>query len=664
MAYWCDEGIVIQIEGPGGPTEVALSQPYARIGSHLQSDVVLDDPSVAKRALYLHASEAGLYCLNLDVPEASAEAVDRWLAPDDVVEVGPYRLRARLASGMSTSHPSRVRLVERGTAGVPIPVLNVFCDRLLKDKRRLRARLSLIGRRPQCSLRLRGHEVSSFHCVLYWHERRLWSVDLNASNATLLNGEPFDCREIQLHDNLDVGEFRLVYCRLSPRNWQPNDAAQRIAETWQASEFDPLPAVSPTGDFDAPAGIETFVASEVGNSPAERLLPRSESAAASRWRNADDPPAPAEQAPEATDAAHQADLLARLSEEIATLSREREDRQSEWDETSQQMLAHIEQLRGESALLREQNAELEAQRNRLQAERDETSQQMFAQIEQLRGETVHLMEQNAALEAQRDRWQAERDETSQHMFAQIEQLRGESALLREQHAALEAQRDRWQAERDELQRQLDRQADELAELKAALDESNASLAARSAAAETPPRSANGNGASHADESHLLLAHYARDAAADQEAAAHQEQGLAVPDVEHAAWANAEAVEAAEDTPASYPPSQAEQLPEPVAAETLAVVESAGDPTRDSRPPAHPDAEEEGRSAQAPLRPVDDKHTQHGIGPHDGLSTFISDRLVDLQKRHRRRRALLLWGAALAAACMSAVGALAAWQALG
>jgi hypothetical protein len=251
MNLWLDDQLVVTLDGPEGRREVVVPRPFARVGGHPDSEIALPGPGVAKRALYLHATTQGVFCLDLDVEDAVVEKRGRWLAATDTVHVGQHSLSVRLASDSPASQPPPPSPVAWGSATAPLPVLNVHCQRILKDKRRFRARLNLVGRRPQCALQLRGNRVSSFHCALFWDQRRLWCVDLLSSNGTQLNGEKLDCSEVLLNDRLDVGEFSLIYYRWSPRRsmqpgWRPADTHAADHESGEVDEAAPaLDAASP-----------------------------------------------------------------------------------------------------------------------------------------------------------------------------------------------------------------------------------------------------------------------------------------------------------------------------------------------------------------------------------------------------------------------------------
>jgi hypothetical protein len=344
MTFWCNEQIVVAIDGPEGPREVLVPAPLARIGSHTQSDVVLAGDGVAKRALYLHATAEGLYSLDLDLTEGNLDERGRWLRPDDVLAVGPYRISARTCRGL-WAPTGADNLVTRGSLLPPLPVLNIFCGRLLKDKRRFRSRLSLLGRRPQCSLQLRGAQVSSFHCALYWEQRRLWCIDLLSSNGTQLNGAPLNCDEVCLSDRLGVGEFELEYNRWSPRRsmqpgWEPTGSADAIE--------DDSPSSALMADVEAISGESP----ESGSSVITGSLP-------------------------------EASLQSQFAEEVARLASERLDMQRQWAETSQQLALRIEELHTESVKLSQERAALEAARAEWQAERESHAKELASRSSQL-----------------------------------------------------------------------------------------------------------------------------------------------------------------------------------------------------------------------------------------------------------------------------------------
>jgi hypothetical protein len=338
MGLWCDEQIVVSVDGPGGLRELVVSAPLARIGAHPQSDVVLSGEGVAKRAFYLHATSSGLYALSLDLQNIDLQERGRWLRPEDVLAVGPYHLTARLASGRA-AQPGLQGLVKRGSIEPPLPVLDIYCGRLLKDKRRFRSRLSLLGRRPQCSLQLKGSRVSSFHCALYWEQRRLWCIDLLSSNGTRHNGEPLGCAEIKLSDRLEVGEFELEYHRWSPRRsmapgWEPSAGAQVVDEPLSQDALSDMRIV--TGDD--PSATESSVINK-RDAPEPQTGPK-------------------------------------LADEVARLAGERREMQEQWTAAAERLESQIGALQEEAQKLSQERAALETARTQWQSERQLLAQEL------------------------------------------------------------------------------------------------------------------------------------------------------------------------------------------------------------------------------------------------------------------------------------------------
>jgi hypothetical protein len=249
MTFWCDDRIHVHIEGPEGPRDVVVDQPYAHVGYNPRAEVVLEGSGVRKRALFLLATKIGVYALNLDRQEAPLDEPGRWITSAEPIAVGPYQLTISLASGKLAT-PGLPGLAD-ARAALPIPVLHIFGGGVLKDRRRLRHPLCLVGRRPQCFLQLRGEQVSSYHAALYWQDHRLWCLDLMSGNGTLLNGEAVVCSEVKLNDRLEVGEFGLLYYRWSPRHTTPG--------------MEHMPEEEEEGAIWESAQAETRAASHVGS---------------------------------------------------------------------------------------------------------------------------------------------------------------------------------------------------------------------------------------------------------------------------------------------------------------------------------------------------------------------------------------------------------------
>jgi pSer/pThr/pTyr-binding forkhead associated (FHA) protein len=210
MDLWCDQRLIVRVIGPDGCEQVATCGPFARVGSHPGSDVVL--PGTAKRTLYLHATAAGVYCLDLrDHADVNSEQSGRWVRSETSIAVEGYALSVSLepvakSSGLPQS------LLARNLVPRPTLAFRITCKGGPKAKYKIHRPLTVVGRDTTCGLNLSGTKVSSPHCVLFCDQGRIWCVDLLSNNGTLLNGQSCEVAEVHTGDRLTIGEFRLLHC--------------------------------------------------------------------------------------------------------------------------------------------------------------------------------------------------------------------------------------------------------------------------------------------------------------------------------------------------------------------------------------------------------------------------------------------------------------------
>src|SRR5262249_26779558 len=155
-----------------------------------QSDVVLR--RAAKRTLYLHATEQGVFCVDLrDHAKPASEQSGQWLASDASIVLDDYSLQVTLDSPIEGRQGSAAvsSLLARRGSNRPALSLRVTCKGGPKAKYRVHRALTVVGRDTTCGLNLAGTKVSSPHCLLYVEQGRTWCVDLLSNNGTLLNGQ-------------------------------------------------------------------------------------------------------------------------------------------------------------------------------------------------------------------------------------------------------------------------------------------------------------------------------------------------------------------------------------------------------------------------------------------------------------------------------------------
>jgi len=87
----------------------------------------------------------------------------------------------------------------------------VLCKRSGKTKAfPLPSKLTVIGRRHDCDLRIPLISVSKRHCQLNLDEEVLMIRDLGSRNGTSVNGKTIDEAEIKAGDTIEIGALRFM----------------------------------------------------------------------------------------------------------------------------------------------------------------------------------------------------------------------------------------------------------------------------------------------------------------------------------------------------------------------------------------------------------------------------------------------------------------------
>ncbi|HZL89840.1 MAG TPA: FHA domain-containing protein [Pirellulaceae bacterium] len=457
--FWCSRRLLVTVDGPQGQSVIPLDRPVARIGREPGSDIVLNSPWVARRSLYLHATDEGVFCFFFEPEEKVSQRLGIWLAPGEPVLLGPYRISVCLEGDEPGPAPALTPMDERGSVLPPLPMLHIYAGDQLRAKRRLHARLNLVGRRHQCALQLNAQQVSAFHGCFYWQYPRLWYVDLVSSNGTSRGGQKIDCCEVHIGDRLEIGEFTLVFQRLSRGGAAARQSRVSATARHAADEMPPaaLDDQLPLNVEEQPLSVEPAHA-QTGDTE----MPVAKAATTTAAAPVD----------EATLAA-----VAQTRQELSLL-------QQRVEELSQFTLAASTSAAQELAV---------QSREAFQRERERIAQE----LEHRAGE---LAQTKLALE---ERWLT----TSRELATQVSQLRDEATLLARQRQAMEKSRLSWDAQRSQVDRQLRTYAQQLARLQQSAPLAIAS-AAENEAATALVLAAAGDGGALTARSHVVDTHVA------------------------------------------------------------------------------------------------------------------------------------------------------------
>jgi predicted component of type VI protein secretion system len=173
---------------------------------------VLPDKRAPLRGLYLHATETGVFFVRLASSQTKNDkGLQGWLAVGETLEVGHYRIAARVSNN-PTDPDAPLPDMEGRDLAPPHPVLMVVHQEKTIAYNPLRRRLAIVGRDQHCAVRLADPQVSSAHCILYRENDKLWAIDLLSSNGTSIAGQPLEAGMVVSGQTLVLGDYtKLVY---------------------------------------------------------------------------------------------------------------------------------------------------------------------------------------------------------------------------------------------------------------------------------------------------------------------------------------------------------------------------------------------------------------------------------------------------------------------
>ncbi len=201
-----------------GPEDVrVIPYPFASIGRDPRCDVVLEDESVSRRHALMLVIEGRIFAIDLASREGTLWGDDArqsgWIEGTRGVGIGRFRVC-----------PQPVAPTDLATAGEPPTgnplgtwpnsrkrgasmLLEVLSPQTKKTRWRINRMVTLIGRAPECKMRLMDPSVSSAHCVLVCTPMGLWAIDLLGREGILVNDQKTRFARIADNDDLRVGRF-------------------------------------------------------------------------------------------------------------------------------------------------------------------------------------------------------------------------------------------------------------------------------------------------------------------------------------------------------------------------------------------------------------------------------------------------------------------------
>jgi pSer/pThr/pTyr-binding forkhead associated (FHA) protein len=206
--------LTVLVTGPGenDRRKVSIERGSVVVGRHPRSCVVLDDPRISDRHLYLQILGGQLYAIDLGSKTGVFRGLTRfstgWVAPRNFFRLGPYHVSVdfRPASVVPACIPEDpIDHPSTDPAAFPRLRADVLVGNVRHSRWKMTRRLVLVGRDPSARLRLRDRSVSRFHAVLVGTPTGVWVVDLLSREGTWINGTRVPFARLVRGDRLRLG---------------------------------------------------------------------------------------------------------------------------------------------------------------------------------------------------------------------------------------------------------------------------------------------------------------------------------------------------------------------------------------------------------------------------------------------------------------------------
>src|SRR5262245_14257445 len=228
--------------------------PFALVGRADACDVTLTDAEVNPRHAWLQVVGGRVLAVDLGSRAGlcwpGQGTGSGWLDVGTPVRIGPFQLR--LCSPVS---PRPVHfplgyspLQSDSTIGRtrPTATLEFRNGKRAKDRWAVNRLVTLVGRAPDCKIRLSAEDIAGYHCGLVLTPDGLWVVDLSG-RGVVVNGERMRVSPLRHGAELWVGRFLigLHYPAPTPAAGAARPATAPTPTTLAAPASRPQPPAAP-----------------------------------------------------------------------------------------------------------------------------------------------------------------------------------------------------------------------------------------------------------------------------------------------------------------------------------------------------------------------------------------------------------------------------------
>jgi len=188
----------------------SLDQPFVVLGREVNKDVIVHDPRISRRHLYLQVLGGHVFCVDLNSrtgthwPDGPRTA--GWLQPRQSLQVGDSTLR--IVDEPATEKPfSEFDPMAPGCVQEPSLTLEFLGKRASCKHWSMNRTLAFIGTSDRCKVRLHDSAVAAIHGSLVATPQGVWVVDLLGPAGIHVNGQRVRVARLRHGDELQVASF-------------------------------------------------------------------------------------------------------------------------------------------------------------------------------------------------------------------------------------------------------------------------------------------------------------------------------------------------------------------------------------------------------------------------------------------------------------------------
>ena len=194
----------------------SVPHPFALVGRDPRCEISLDDDAISRRHALLVVLEGRTFGIDLGSREGTfwggtARAYGL-LEGNATMKVGLHQLQVLRPKAATGGHSAEVlnpmATWQRGRKHATDLVLEVNNPQSRKIRWRIKSFVTMIGRSPDCKLKLMDPSVSSVHCCLICTPMGLWVIDLLGREGIEVNEKPVRYARLADSDDLRVGRFQ------------------------------------------------------------------------------------------------------------------------------------------------------------------------------------------------------------------------------------------------------------------------------------------------------------------------------------------------------------------------------------------------------------------------------------------------------------------------